>query len=171
MPILKTDLWLPASLEDIWDFHKDPRNLLKITPAMLKVKIDLLPEQIVKGSELLIHSESKILKPFLKWTVLYEDWKEDEDYKMFKDSQSQGPFKSWHHTHEFIRGTRELIVGEKIVKSKLPGTWVKDTVEYELKKQFKPFSFVAEKLLTKLFVFRKRTLLKLFNTKEELEVP
>ena len=55
MPILKTDLWLPASLEDIWDFHKDPRNLLKITPAMLKVKIDRLPEQIVKGSEILIH--------------------------------------------------------------------------------------------------------------------
>jgi hypothetical protein len=169
MAILKTDLWLPTPLEDIWDFHKDPRNLLKITPSVLKVKIDLLPEQIVKGSEILIHSESKLLKPFLKWTVRYEDWKEDENYKMFIDSQSEGPFKSWHHTHEFIRGSKELIVGEKIVKAKLPGTWIKDSVEYELKKQFKPFSFVAEKLLAKLFVYRKRALLKLFNTRDALD--
>ncbi len=169
MAILKTDLWLPTPLEDIWDFHKDPRNLLKITPSVLKVKIDLLPEQIVKGSEILIHSESKLLKPFLKWTVRYEDWKEDEDYKMFIDSQSEGPFKSWHHTHEFIRGSKELVVGEKIVKAKLPGTWIKDSVEYELKKQFKPFSFVAEKLLAKLFVYRKRALLKLFNTRDALD--
>ncbi len=169
MAILKTDLWLPTPLEDIWDFHKDPRNLLKITPSVLKVKIDLLPEQIVKGSEILIHSESKLLKPFLKWTVRYEEWKEDEDYKMFIDSQSEGPFKSWHHTHEFIRGSKELVVGEKIVKAKLPGTWIKDSVEYELKKQFKPFSFVAEKLLAKLFVYRKRALLKLFNTRDALD--
>lgn len=169
MAILKTDLWLPTPLEDIWDFHKDPRNLLKITPSVLKVKIDLLPEQIVKGSEILIYSESKLLKPFLKWTVRYEDWKEDEDYKMFIDSQSEGPFKSWHHTHEFIRGSKELVVGEKIVKAKLPGTWIKDSVEYELKKQFKPFSFVAEKLLAKLFVYRKRALLKLFNTRDALD--
>ena len=169
MAILKTDLWLPTPLEDIWSFHKDPRNLLKITPSVLKVKIDLLPEQIVKGSEILIHSESKLLKPFLKWTVRYEDWKEDEDYKMFIDSQSEGPFKSWHHTHEFIRGSKELVVGEKIVKAKLPGTWIKDSVEYELKKQFKPFSFVAEKLLAKLFVYRKRALLKLFNTRDALD--
>lgn len=169
MVILKTDLWLPTPLEDIWDFHKDPRNLLKITPSVLKVKIDLLPEQIVKGSEILIYSESKLLKPFLKWTVRYEDWKEDEDYKMFIDSQSEGPFKSWHHTHEFIRGSKELVVGEKIVKAKLPGTWIKDSVEYELKKQFKPFSFVAEKLLAKLFVYRKRALLKLFNTRDALD--
>ncbi|MEI7441421.1 MAG: SRPBCC family protein [bacterium] len=169
MAILKTDLWLPTPLEDIWDFHKDPRNLLKITPSVLKVKVDLLPEQIVKGSEILIHSESKLLKPFLKWTVRYEDWKEDENYKMFIDSQSEGPFKSWHHTHEFIRGSKELVVGEKIVKAKLPGTWIKDSVEYELKKQFKPFSFVAEKLLAKLFVYRKRALLKLFNTRDVLD--
>jgi ligand-binding SRPBCC domain-containing protein len=169
MAILKTDLWLPTPLEDIWDFHKDPRNLLKITPSVLKVKIDRLPEQIVKGSEILIHSESKLLKPFLKWTVRYEDWKEDADYKMFIDSQSEGPFKSWHHTHEFIRGSKELVVGEKIVKAKLPGTWIKDCVEYELKKQFKPFSFVAEKLLAKLFVYRKRALLKLFNTRDALD--
>lgn len=169
MAILKTDLWLPTPLEDIWDFHKDPRNLLKITPSVLKVKIDLLPEQIVKGSEILIYSESKLLKPFLKWTVRYEDWKEDEDYKMFIDSQSEGPFKSWHHTHEFIRGSKELVVGEKIVKAKLPGTWIKDSVEYELKKQFKPFSFVAEKLLAKLFVYRKRALLKLFKTRDALD--
>jgi ligand-binding SRPBCC domain-containing protein len=165
MPSLKTELWLPASLEEVWDFHKDPNNLLKITPSFFRMRLHDVPPVVGKGAEFEITSENKLLSSFMKWSVKYLDWGEQEDLKFFVDTQTQGPFESWVHRHEFKRGVKTLEVDSRPYKSKEPGTWVLDSLDYTLKGQLKPFTWVAEKMITQLFVYRKRRLEKLFTPK------
>ena len=168
MPLLQAELWLPASLEEVWEFHKDPKNLSKISPEFLKLSLKNVPAVMTAGASFSISSNNSWLKPFLNWKVQYEQWTEDPDYKCFVDVQSEGPFKIWHHQHEFVRGKTELDVNGKKVKPKEPGMWIKDTLNYELKTNFKAASFVAGTVLERVFVFRKKRLVKLFG---EVESP
>jgi ligand-binding SRPBCC domain-containing protein len=40
--IFKSQLWLERDLEEIWSFHKDPHNLIKISPDFLSsVKLSM----------------------------------------------------------------------------------------------------------------------------------
>lgn len=165
MPIIQTELWLPASLEDVWAFHKNPQSLLKITPNFLKLVLSGVPETIGAGSTFNIRSQNRFLNRFFNWAVQYEDWVEEPNYKKFIDVQSQGPFKSWHHVHEFKRGTEQLSIEGKIIKPKEPGTWVIDTIEYSLKSHMRAGQFIAEKVLPQLFVYRKKLLVKMFEPK------
>jgi ligand-binding SRPBCC domain-containing protein len=56
----------------------------------------------------------------------------------FADVQDKGPFKSWHHRHEFDRATR----GE------INGTLVRDVIDYEV-----GFGFIG-RIVNDLFVRR-----------------
>ena len=163
METLKTQLWLSQSLEEVWEFHKDIHNLVKISPDFLKLSLVNLPEKIEKGASFEIRSNNKFFKNFLKWSVEYIDWHEEADLKYFIDLQKEGPFNYWKHKHEFRRGPKELLVDEKKFTAKNEGTWIVDTLEYELKPQLKGFTWVAEKMITQLFVFRKRRLEKIFR--------
>lgn len=162
---LQTQLWLSHPLEEIWAFHCDPQNLVKISPDFLKLTLKDVPEKLGKGSSFQILTENKFLKGLLKWNVEYIDWSDEADHKFFVDLQKDGPFEFWKHKHEFKRGTKELIVGDKKFAAKNEGTWLVDSVEYSLKPQFRRMSWVAEKMVTQLFVFRKRRLEKIFRRK------
>ncbi|MEZ4814494.1 MAG: hypothetical protein R3A80_04710 [Bdellovibrionota bacterium] len=160
---LETQLWLSQPLEEIWEFHCDPQNLVKISPDFLKLSLENVPYPLAKGSKFQIHSENRWLKNFFKWNVEYVDWHEEPDLKYFIDLQNSGPFESWRHKHEFKRGIKEVIVDDKKFPIKNEGTWLVDSVEYSLKPQLRKFGWVAEKVVTQLFVFRKRRLEKIFK--------
>lgn len=160
---LQTQLWLSHSIDEIWAFHCNPENLVKISPDFLKLTLKNVPEKLGKGSSFQIHTDNKYLKGLLKWNVEYIDWSDEADVKFFVDLQKDGPFEYWKHKHEFRRGTKELVVGGKKFAAKNEGTWIVDSVEYSLKPQFRRVSWVAEKMITQLFVFRKRRLEKLFK--------
>ena len=159
---LQCQLWLAQPLDVIWDFHKDPSNLLKISPEFLKLSLQDVPATIGKGASFKITSHNKFVGPFFKWVVEYSDWGEEENYKFFVDIQKGGPFQVWKHKHEFRSALDSLEVGGRTYHPKNAGTWILDTLEYSLKPQFKKFEWVAEKMLTQLFIFRKRRLEKEF---------
>lgn len=159
----KSQLWLERDLEEIWSFHKDPHNLIKISPDFLRLDLVNLPEEIGIGSKFQISTKNKYLKPFVKWSVEYVDWVEEPDYKYFIDIQENGPFDHWKHKHEFKRAIDSVTVNEKQFHPKNTGTWLFDTVEFSLKGQFKKLNWVAEKMVTQLFIIRKRRLEKLFR--------
>lgn len=163
MRTLQTQLWLSRPLEEIWEFHTDVQNLVKISPDFLKLTLNNVPETLTKGSAFQIRSENKFFKNLLQWNVEYVDWHEEADLKYFIDLQKEGPFEYWKHKHEFRRGPKELVVDDKKFTAKNEGTWIVDTVEYALKPQLKTFEWVAEKMITQLFVFRKRRLEKIFR--------
>lgn len=110
---LQTQLWLKQPLEEIWAFHSDPKNLVKISPDFLKLELENVPEVMGKNSSFQIRSSNKWLKPFFKWNVEYVDWAEEADSKYFVDLQKDGPFELWRHKHEFKRGQKEIKIEDK----------------------------------------------------------
>ena len=99
--------------EPVFEFHDDPRNLLKILPAYLRVDIVEVPKSLKQGA---------VLKYAMHVGPLRFDWiGEIVDYEApskFVDVQTAGPFQNYRHTHMFVaEGSR---------------TRMTDIIEYEL---------------------------------------
>ncbi len=100
--------------EEVFAFFADAANLERITPDFLKFKITSpLPIEMRSGA--LIEYRLRLFGVPFNWQTLIESW---EPPVRFTDIQLKGPYRRWHHTHEFIE------VDE--------GTLCVDTVDYEL---------------------------------------
>jgi ligand-binding SRPBCC domain-containing protein len=129
--------WVPVKIERVFAFFSDPRNLPRLMPSQLLAKVEdmrLLPPESGAVSEsgsfstLVAGVGSQIeisfrLVPFLpfrgRWLAEIVRY---EPVVRFQDIQRRGPTKSWRHTHEFERQSRNGV----------DGTVVRDIVEYEL---------------------------------------
>ncbi|AXX92666.1 hypothetical protein CPU12_02240 [Malaciobacter molluscorum LMG 25693] len=128
MQIYTRTIYIDTTLDDIFDFHLDTNNLVKITPPNIKVK--LLNENFIpkEGSIMNI----KVTKNFisLNWSVKI---KKLERPKILIDIAEKSIFKYWEHQHIFEeRGNRILL---------------KDVVRYEV-----PFGFLGK--LVNYFIYR-----------------
>lgn len=134
--------------ESIFDFFSSEKNLEKLTPPFLKFKV-LRKSTNELGAGTIIDYKLKIKGIPVKWKTLIEKF-EINDY--FIDNQIKGPYKKWHHTHEF--------------HSIEQGTLMIDRVVYKV-----PFGILGRICLTALikkdinsiFKFRRRKINELFN--------
>ena len=149
---LKAKQKLAIPLEDTWNFFSDPRNLPKITPTWLNLKITSdLPDKMYEGMIITYK-----VYPFAgipsNWVTEITQLKEK---KFFIDEQRFGPYKFWHHQHHF--------------KEVNDGIEMEDIISYAL--PLDPFSrpinslFVGKKV-EEIFKFREQVLNTLFQNKE-----
>jgi len=141
---------LNCDIKTAWEFFSSPNNLSRITPKDMKFEVltDLPDESIYEGM-IIKYRITPLLNIPMKWETLI---KQVDLYKSFTDFQLRGPYKLWHHFHEFIENEK--------------GVLMKDTVDYEL-----PFGFIgniAHSLLVKkkiehIFEYRNEVLEELFN--------
>jgi len=94
-----------------------------------------------------------------KWTALITGFSLNE---YFSDTQKQGPFRRWNHTHSFAAQT---VDGRQ-------GTLVGDVVEYEI--GFGVLGIMLERLLfqrmlQKTFDYRKNALGRIFGSDQTLD--
>jgi len=113
---IKSKQTLNISLEESWNFFSDPRNLPKITPPWLKLKVTSdVPEKMYAGMIITYK-----VYPFLgipsNWVTEITQVKEKQ---FFIDEQRFGPYKFWHHQHHF-RESDKGIEMEDIVTYALP---------------------------------------------------
>ena len=99
---------------EVFDFFSRARNLERITPQWLRFKV-LTPEPIRMAPGTLIEYRLRLHVVRLPWISRIEDWQED---RSFVDRQVRGPYRLWHHRHEFIPYAG--------------GTVVRDVVHYAL---------------------------------------
>jgi ligand-binding SRPBCC domain-containing protein len=85
-------------LDEVFAFFSDAGNLEAITPAFLNFHI-LTPRPIAMRPGTLIDYQIRLLGIPLKWRTQIETW---EPPHGFSDVQLRGPYKLWHHTHEFV---------------------------------------------------------------------
>lgn len=146
--ILAKEQFIKASIEEVWDFFSNPKNLKIITPPYLGFDIiSNLPEKMYEG--LIIEYR---VKPFLgiplKWISEITHIKK---FEYFIDEQKIGPYKLWHHTHLFLPNNN--------------GVLMKDIVYYEL--PFSPFSnfflFLVKEKLKDIFDYRFTRIEEIFN--------
>ncbi len=139
----------PITIEKAWEFFSNPRNLPLITPPEMRIEfISDLPEKMYAG-ELIIYLVRPILGLPITWVTEITQWNEGTS---FVDEQLIGPYKLWHHQHDF-----RIIPG---------GVEMTDTVDYAL-----PFgllgriahSMIVKKKLDYIFKFRREYLEKRFG--------
>jgi ligand-binding SRPBCC domain-containing protein len=141
---LEQEQTLPISLDEAWDFFSSPANLDAITPDDLGFHITSpLAGKMFDGQ---IITYRVRIAPLVHVTWVTEI-KCVEESCAFVDEQRFGPYKFWHHRHEF-----EAVPG---------GVLMRDKVHYAL--PFGPFGAIAHALfvrrkLERIFGFRKKLL-------------
>jgi ligand-binding SRPBCC domain-containing protein len=164
--------WVPVPLERVFLFFSNPGNLPKIMPPesgaeILRVKLVPPPgiateNATVSDREPLAGAGSEIVASFrvVPFLPLRGEWiaaiLEFEWNHHFSDMQKKGPFKSFHHRHEFSSETR----------GKQPGTVVRDIIDYEVGFGF--LGELAERFLVRrkfqhMFAYRQQALGKLLG--------
>lgn len=95
---LIAEIWLPKKREELFKFFSDEKNLEKITPKYLNFKVLKMSTDHIQKGTLIDYKLSLHGIPVI-WKTHIEEWKAGEK---FIDTQIKGPYKFWHHTHEFI---------------------------------------------------------------------
>ena len=112
--VLQREQLVRAEPEEVFDFFSQARNLEQLTPPWLRFKV-LSPEPLEMRGGTLIDYQLRLHGVPIAWTSLIECW---EPARRFVDRQVRGPYRSWHHTHEF--------------ESIPDGTIIHDSIEYEI---------------------------------------
>lgn len=111
---LEREQVIPRPLDEVFDFYAAARNLERITPGWLGFHV-ATPEPIRMQQGTLIEYKLRLHGIPVRWLTRIELWEQNH---AFVDRQLRGPYKLWHHLHEF-----EPVDG---------GTLVRDRVDYAL---------------------------------------
>ncbi|MEE2752621.1 MAG: SRPBCC family protein [Candidatus Latescibacterota bacterium] len=118
---LKRTQRLPITIEEAWGFFSEPGNLAEITPPELGLQVTSdLPEEIHLGM-IVSYTLRPLLSIRLTWVT---EISSIEKPIAFVDEQRVGPYRFWHHLHQF-----ESVPG---------GVEIRDTVSYVL-----PFGWIG----------------------------
>lgn len=130
---IEFEQWVPFPLEQVFAFFSNPENLPRVMPSASGTQllsVDRVPPSASGGTvnhkaagigSILV--TSFLVLPFLplrqKWIARITEF---ESNHHFSDVQDKGPFKSWHHRHEFAASA----------KAGVPGTIIRDVIDYEI---------------------------------------
>jgi ligand-binding SRPBCC domain-containing protein len=140
--------FVPRPRSEIFAFFANAANLEALTPEFLQFHI-LTPLPIVMRSGTLIDYQLKLFGIRFQWQTLIESF---EPESRFVDFQITGPYRDWHHVHEF--------------QDAPGGTLIVDRVDYEM--PLGPLGHVAHWLsvrrsLKQIFDYRERKICELFG--------
>lgn len=139
---------VPRPLPEVFAFFSDARNLELLTPQFLRFRI-LTPLPIGMTAGTLIEYQIQLFGVSFRWHTRIETF---EPGRCFTDVQLTGPYRRWHHLHEFVE---------------VPdGTLVRDVVDYEL--PFGPLGIIAHglfvrRMLARIFDYRRTRVAEIFG--------
>jgi ligand-binding SRPBCC domain-containing protein len=128
-------------LGEVFRFFSDAANLAALTPESLHFTIlTPLPIEMAPGAR--IEYRLRLFGVPFFWCTEIETF---ESMRRFTDIQAKGPYRRWHHTHEF----REVAEGTEVI----------DRIEYEM-----PLGWLG-RIAHALFV--RRNLRKIFDYRRQ----
>ena len=101
--------------DEVFPFFADALNLERLTPPWLHFRVMSVSTPQVRAGTL-IRYRLRLHGIPIRWLTRIEDWSPGVS---FVDAQMRGPYRLWHHTHEF-----EPDGG---------GTLMRDTVRYAMR--------------------------------------
>lgn len=139
---------VPRPVDEVFGFFSEAANLELITPPWLGFNL-LSAEPAVMRVETLIEYRLHLHRLPLRWVSRIALW---EPGRVFVDVQVRGPYRLWHHRHEF--------------EPSGDGTVVRDHVDYAL-----PFGRLGElahrafveRDLARIFDFRRTAVARLLG--------
>ncbi|HZD49411.1 MAG TPA: SRPBCC family protein [Silvibacterium sp.] len=150
---LERSLFIPRPRQEVFTFFADACNLERITPAFLHFHI-LTPGPVPMKAGTLIDYELRLYGVRFKWRTRIEEFTPMSSFPIssFVDTQVTGPYRKWHHRHEF-----EEVSG---------GTEMRDRVQYEM-----PLGLIGalvrwlfvRRSLDRIFDYRNRAITEIFG--------
>jgi ligand-binding SRPBCC domain-containing protein len=109
--------FVPASIDEVWDFISSPKNLKEITPDYMGFDItsENLPEKMYAGM-IISYKVKPLMGIPMTWVT---EITHVEDKRYFVDEQRVGPYSIWHHQH-FIEPHENGVMMTDIVSYKPP---------------------------------------------------
>jgi ligand-binding SRPBCC domain-containing protein len=112
---LEREQRVPGTPEEVFELYADAFALEEITPPWLRFRV-VTPRPIDMRAGTLIDYRLRLHGFTIRWKTRIERW---EPGRRFVDAQVSGPYRLWHHTHEFEPDGRG-------------GTKIHDVVRYAL---------------------------------------
>lgn len=149
MHVLERSQRIDRPVDEVFAFYADALNLERITPPWLRFRV-ITPGAIDMGPGTLIEYRLRLHGLPVRWLTRIETW---DPGKRFVDEQLRGPYRVWHHTHEFEADGPAATV-------------VRDRVRYAL--PFGPLGELARRAfvgrdLDRIFAHRQRAVAQYFN--------
>lgn len=143
--IYRSEQWLPRTLDEVFPFFADARNLEELTPPWLRFDV-VTPEPIPMAVGTTIDYRLAWRGIPLRWTSEIAAW---EPPHRFIDRQIRGPYRLWHHEHRF--------------EERENGTNVIDEVEYAVWGGAIANRLGVARDIEKIFAYRSARLRELFQ--------
>jgi ligand-binding SRPBCC domain-containing protein len=128
--VLEREQRLPGEPGEVFPFFADAANLEAITPPFLGFRV-VTPAPIEMRVGTLIEYRLTLHRLAVSWLTRIEEWVPGA---RFVDVQLHGPYRLWHHTHEFA-------------PAREGGTLMRDVVRYAL--PFGPLGDIAHRAFVK----------------------
>ncbi len=113
--VLEREQWVPQPLDTVFEFFENPDNLVRITPSWLDFKIVAMEPNVIRAGTRIEYRLKWYGFPY-RWVTLIESWSEGES---FVDTQINGPYILWHHTHTFKEVAGGVLLTDR-VRYRLP---------------------------------------------------
>ena len=109
--VLTASLTLLLPRAAVFPFFADARNLEAITPPLLRFRV-VTPGPIEMRAGTLLQYRLRLHGLSLDWLTRIAEWVPGE---RFVDEQIAGPYRLWHHTHEFApHGDGETLMRDTV---------------------------------------------------------
>lgn len=94
--LIELEQRLPRPPEEVFPFFAEAGNLERLTPEWLHFRV--LSHSGAIGPGTLIRYRLRLHGVPIRWLTRIEEWRPG---RRFVDLQLRGPYRYWHHTHEF----------------------------------------------------------------------
>lgn len=149
---LRCEMLVRRPISEVFPFFEDAHNLARITPGWLKFSV-VTPDPLAMRAGLEIEYKIRLLGVPMDWKSVISKYQPPFH---FVDEQLTGPYRYWHHSHEF--------------HPEANGTRVIDSVDYAL--ALDPLSRIAHALMVRpqlhaIFRYRQAALGQIFPGQTE----
>ena len=143
--VLQSRVRLPGTLDEIFSFFSNARNLERITPALLQFNV-LTPDPIEMRVGAQLDYRLKIHHIPVRWRTRITKW---DPPHLFEDLQERGPYKQWIHEHRFVDE------GET--------TLMQDTVRYRVRGGAIIHTLLVKRDVLAIFGYREKVFKEIFG--------
>jgi ligand-binding SRPBCC domain-containing protein len=139
------ELWVPSSLEAVWEFHNSAEALKILTPPERQIRALTEDLAVREGARQTFVVKQFGFGPLAIWGKWEAELYDVNPPHGFKDRALRSPFKRWRHFHQFLN------TGS--------GTTIRDHVSYEL--PLGPLGLIMNRMIVAkqieaLFAFRQK---------------
>jgi ligand-binding SRPBCC domain-containing protein len=114
--VLRREQRLPGTPAEVFPFFADAHNLEAITPPWLSFHV-VTPAPVELRAGALIEYRLRLHGLRIAWLTRIEQWVPGV---RFVDVQLSGPYRLWHHTHEFAPDGDDATIMRDVVRYALP---------------------------------------------------